>query len=188
MSPRRPGLTGRHPSAASSWVSFRRLVGRALRLPPGRFVVRLILRLTVARHRVGVAAVIRDERGQVLLLEHTVRAGCAWGLPGGWLARGEDPADGLRREVREELGLALGEMQVVVCEKSPPAPGTLSPPSLSIIFAACAPVPGSRVAVRSAEIISAGWFDPAELPRGLLPLHVAAIARSHYRGTVPMSR
>ena len=46
--------------------------------------------------------------GQLCLVRHTYGAG--WYLPGGGLRRSEDPADGLRREIREELGIDVGRL------------------------------------------------------------------------------
>ncbi|MFB6106019.1 MAG: NUDIX domain-containing protein [Halobacteriaceae archaeon] len=52
---------------------------------------------------VSQKAVVLDPAGRVLLLR---KPGVGWELPGGRLARGERPDAGLRREVREETGLA----------------------------------------------------------------------------------
>jgi len=52
--------------------------------------------------------------GQVLLVRHSYRQ--SWGLPGGLLKRGEDPATAALREAAEEVGLAVdldGEPTVV---------------------------------------------------------------------------
>ena len=51
----------------------------------------------------GVCAVISDGEGRILLVRHTYRRQ-PWGLPGGLVRHGEQPADALAREVREELG------------------------------------------------------------------------------------
>src|SRR6478752_1727584 len=64
---------------------------------------------------VGAMCFIEREDGQVLLVRHAYRK--RWGVPGGLLKRGEEAADGARREVFEEVGLEielLGEAQVVV--------------------------------------------------------------------------
>jgi 8-oxo-dGTP diphosphatase len=60
----------------------------------------------VAPHlRVGAYAIIRDS-GRVLLAHWNDRGGSGWTLPGGGLELGEDPLDGLVREVAEETGYA----------------------------------------------------------------------------------
>jgi ADP-ribose pyrophosphatase YjhB (NUDIX family) len=38
-----------------------------------------------------------------------------WDIPGGFLEEGEHPVDGVRRELGEELGLEVGELQLVDC-------------------------------------------------------------------------
>lgn len=50
----------------------------------------------------GVAALIQDESGRLLLQQ---RGDGLWGLPGGELEPDETPADGLIREVWEEMGV-----------------------------------------------------------------------------------
>jgi 8-oxo-dGTP diphosphatase len=60
----------------------------------------------VAPHlRVGAYAVVRDA-GRVLLAHWNDRGGTGWTLPGGGLELGEDPLDGVVREVAEETGYA----------------------------------------------------------------------------------
>ena len=57
----------------------------------------------------SAGGLIHDGRGRVLLIRHTPAAdwGDAWVTPGGRLEEGETTLDGLRREVQEEVGLAL---------------------------------------------------------------------------------
>ncbi|MCB2051270.1 MAG: NUDIX domain-containing protein [Novosphingobium sp.] len=48
----------------------------------------------------------------VLLVRHSYGSG-RWGLPGGAVARGEDPASAALRELREEVGLDLDALHLV---------------------------------------------------------------------------
>jgi A/G-specific adenine glycosylase len=60
-------------------------------------------------HRTAVGAVIRDERGRVLLVkrpDHGLLGGL-WKLPGGALENGEEPGRALERSVAEEVGLTV---------------------------------------------------------------------------------
>jgi 8-oxo-dGTP diphosphatase len=65
------------------------------------------LRLINPSFMVGAMALIQDEAGRILLVEHTYRRQIPWGLPGGWLKRSESPEAGLIREVYEETGLSI---------------------------------------------------------------------------------
>ena len=63
---------------------------------------------------VGVAAVVLNSTGQVLLVQrgHPPAQG-EWGLPGGLLDLGERLVDGVRREVYEECGVEVEVMDLI---------------------------------------------------------------------------
>ena len=100
------------------------------------------------------------ERGDdhLLLVRHVYRT--RWGVPGGLLQRGEDAADGARREVFEEVGLAVdlvGEPTVVV---------DAEPQRVDVVYRAEL-APGSDAgdaAPQSPEIAEARWFARDQLP------------------------
>ncbi len=92
--------------------------------------------------RVAAYAVIVDARGMLLAHWHDgPRA--AWTLPGGGLQAGEDPADAVVREVREETGFdvvvdeLLGIHSRVIPARQRIAPGAAGPlHTLRIVYRA----------------------------------------------------
>lgn len=102
---------------------------------------------------VSAAGVITNERSEVLLLNHILRPDSGWGLPGGFLDAGEQPEAAFRRELREETGIDLREVSLVLTR-------TLNR-HIEIIFTAKAI---GEPLVKSHEITELGWFDLDNMP------------------------
>ena len=66
---------------------------------------RFLLRLLNDSFMIGIVAVVLDQQDRVVLFHHSYRRRFPWGLPGGWLRRGEEPDQALIREIKEETGL-----------------------------------------------------------------------------------
>ena len=133
-----------------------------------RPVRRLLVRWGTPSYTVGALCVIRRHDGRILLVSQAYRR--RWGLPGGLVARGEGPADAVRREVREEVGveLDLGAPTVVV---------EPTPRRVDVVFPGT-PRPGQDLddlAPQSPEITDIGWFALDALP-DLQEETVAALA------------
>ena len=60
---------------------------------------------------VSAAAVVFNEKGEVLLLDHYLRPSSGWGVAGGFLERGEQPEHAVRRELKEETTLELVDLR-----------------------------------------------------------------------------
>jgi 8-oxo-dGTP diphosphatase len=110
------------------------------------------------RFTVSVAVMIFDDEERILLLEHVFRADNGWGVPGGFVARGEQPAEALRRELREEADIELDNVQVLFARTL----GKVK--QVEIYYRARAigdPQPSSF------EIKRAEWFPLNDLPAAL---------------------
>lgn len=135
------------------------LLSGAWRRTP-RVVRRLGVRLTQARFTVTAGVVVTDGRGRVLLLKHVFRSGSGWGVPGGFLEAGEQPEAAVRRELREEAGVELEEVRLLLTR------AFRRPRQVEILFRARAVEAGAARAA-SAEVSRAEWFAPDALPAGL---------------------
>lgn len=69
------------------------------------------------RFQVAVAALIFDAQQKVLLFKHTYRK-FEWGIPVGGLEFGEQPEEGVIREVYEESGLTIQVERLLSAESS----------------------------------------------------------------------
>ncbi|WP_426572498.1 NUDIX hydrolase [Aquihabitans sp. McL0605] len=119
---------------------------------------RRAVRTVAPSYTVGAMCFIERDDDHLLLVRHVYRK--RWGVPGGLLKRGEDAADGARREVLEEVGLAIdliGEAQVVV---------DAEPQRVDVIYRAkpVADADLDSVAPGSPEILEARWFPRDALP------------------------
>ena len=116
------------------------------------------MRLTHTRFTVTAGAIIFNDQKQVLLLKHRFRAGSGWGLPGGFLERGEQPIDAMRRELREEIGLEVEDVEVFA------ARSFKKPKQVEVLFRACG---NANVKPLTMEVERAEWFSIDSLPEGL---------------------
>src|SRR5215210_6581120 len=136
------------------------LLARVWRGSP-RFVKRAGVLLTQPRFTVTAGAVVSDERGRVLLLRHVLRKGSGWGMPGGFLVAGEQPEEAIRRELREETGLELDSVELVLVR-------TLADVhQVEVIFRCRMRAAALEGLETGFEIDRAEWFARDALPPGL---------------------
>lgn len=115
-----------------------------------------IIRTTQRKFTVSVAAVITNENGEVLLLDHVLRPASSWGIPGGFLEYDEQPEEAVRRELFEETGIELTDVEMFRVR-------TIYR-HIEILFRAKAV---GKPKVKSREINAVGWFRAGELPENM---------------------
>jgi 8-oxo-dGTP pyrophosphatase MutT (NUDIX family) len=105
----------------------------------------------------GVKCVLARD-GEILLVRHTYGDEDRWELPGGGVKRGEEPAAAARREVREELGIEVGDWTLLgdLFERVDGRRDRL--------FCYSAEIGERRIERDRAEIAEARWFPRDGLP------------------------
>jgi 8-oxo-dGTP diphosphatase len=144
-----------------------RWLGAAWKLLPNR-IRRRLTRAANNKFMASVVGVITNPRGEILILNHVLRPGSGWGLPGGFMNWTEEPEDALRREMREEVSLELRNVRL---EHVRNLGG-----HIEIVFSAEA---AGEPVISSHEISGFSWFPVSNLPEGLQPGQIMLIKRIH---------
>jgi phosphoglycolate phosphatase-like HAD superfamily hydrolase len=127
---------------------------------PDLGVLRSLLdrRRGVARPVATVGALIHDGNGQILMIR-THKWGDRWGIPGGKIERGESSTDALCREIREETGIVLHDIEFALVQDCILSPEFQRPEHFLLLnYVARA---GSTAVVLNDEAEEFQWLSPA---------------------------
>ena len=138
------------------WSPMLRLLLRIWRQLPAPLRL-FYLRLRYGHFGIGVAALIRDSHGRILLAHRTYSYDEPWALPGGWLELGNEAIEaGLERELMEETGLRVRVGGVRAVERAGFAVVLLMDAEL---------LDGLDTFRASAEVSQLAWVEPAAVGR-----------------------
>ena len=115
----------------------------------------------------GCRVLAFDDAGRILLIRHSYGSG-NWMLPGGGIARGEDPLAAALRELAEEVGCTLHRAQLLAVVEEP-LYGTVNR-----VHLICGTIEGAPRA-DGREVTELGLFAPGALPDRLSPALAARI-------------
>lgn len=117
-----------------------------------------LLNAALPTKRVIAQGILRDADGAVLLCELTYKR--EWDLPGGVVEPGESPAQGLVREVREELGITLAPQRLATVNWLPPWRGWDDACSFVFELGVLSPEQESSLHLQANEIVAVHWCGP----------------------------
>lgn len=122
-----------------------------------------MLWLVNSKFMVSVSGVVLDENDRVLLQRHRHWVPDVWGLPGGIIKSGESLEDALAREVFEETGLQIYEMELLRMVGGYRL-------RLEGYFRAYLAEPHQMFKLQESEVLEARFFPLDKLPENILPL------------------
>jgi ADP-ribose pyrophosphatase YjhB (NUDIX family) len=112
---------------------------------------------------VAAAVILTRPDGRVLFITRAKEpARGKLAFPGGFIDIDERAEDGLRREVREEVGLEAGPLEFLCSEQNEYPYQGVRYPVLDLIFAA--PVSGSAEARSLDGVAHVEWLEPGDVP------------------------
>jgi ADP-ribose pyrophosphatase YjhB (NUDIX family) len=134
-------------------------IAKLLQRAPGiGYMAQAAYRLWQPWVTIGVVGVIYSATQQILIVEHVFHPKFPWGLPGGWMARSEEPEVTVQREVREETGLVITVVRPLAIARTKFLPQHLDVAYLCKL----APESEAMPIQLSSELLAYRWIDPTD--------------------------
>lgn len=122
--------------------------------------------LTHRKYIVGVCGVVVNKKGEILLLQHRFWPEGSWGLPSGYMQKGETYAQTVAREIKEETGYSVKIRRLINIQTGY---------KLRIEVFCFGRITGGKQSLDKNEVIKANFFNRSKLPKGIMPEHKEVI-------------
>jgi 8-oxo-dGTP diphosphatase len=116
-----------------------------------------------SKFMVCVSGVVMNEDGQLLLQRHRHWVQDVWGLPGGIVQSGESLEGAFAREVLEETGFSITDIELIRVVSGYRM-------RLEAYFCAKLEAGGQELKMQEQEVLEARFFSFDNLPKDMLPL------------------
>jgi 8-oxo-dGTP pyrophosphatase MutT (NUDIX family) len=166
MKPKKTVLDRQDPKSLAAYIDAQRERLGCKRLVRKRWTVPKARAEKGLRTRMGVGALIWDDKGRVLLVRHHPRTGWdpkKWFTPGGVIEEGELPEEALRREIKEEVCLDIDILTLSRINNEVLVYKEIKASTYFFQFEVRAR-PGNPIP-HEGEILEARWFD--KLPKDM---------------------
>lgn len=134
-----------------------KVIGRLWKKLP-RWARKLVTRMYQTKFTASAGVVIVNSRKEILLLDHQIRPGSGWGIPGGFIDHGEQPEESARREVFEETGIKLEAIELVELKTREG--------HIEFLYRGRS---DETPKIDGKEILGFGWFKTGDFPDGVNP-------------------
>jgi ADP-ribose pyrophosphatase YjhB (NUDIX family) len=131
---------------------------------------------------VAAACFVFDANGRVLLIRRAKDPSAGkLGVPGGFVDFGESAEEGMRREMREEVGLELTNVRFVASHPNLYLYRDVTYPVCDLYFAADAVAPADARPLDA--VVSVEWRDLADIPDSEIAFESMRVALAVLRAT-----
>ena len=133
----------------------------------------------------GVVGAIIEKNGKILLVKETkASAKGKWSHPAGWLDVGEDPINGVKREVEEETGHEFTPNNILGIYSFVGKDGEIRKHCVKIIFTG--KISDEKVRELEEDVSETKWFTPEEIENmdmdTLRDLDIKTMVKDYFSG------
>lgn len=138
----------------------------------------------------AVIAVLRDTEERLLFIRRAKAPGKGkLAFPGGFADPGETAEEALRRELHEEVGLEMGELEYLCSHPNPYHYRGITYPILDFAYAGVISETATHITLQTSEVTGFEWLPPAQVDPDEIAFpsmrEALRVYLSHHQGNSP---